>query len=526
MRSIVNTASTPLAFRGGLNDECASAEMITVSAECAGSLVTYDATDATESQPAILCNGFTSPEARDLWFSFEATSAVTIIEVEGTVTFDPVIEAFSGTCGDLASLGCADATFPPEVPENTTEMLTLGTEVGTTYYFRVYSYWNPEPTDFTFTVCVYEAPPGPANDLCTAAVAAVLEVGSSVTFTGDNTGALDTEGLGNGSVWHAFTTTECTNVSVDYCGTTPAFGNAFLSLFLGCPFTDFSAATDFDTETCPDGNVTINYDNLPAGTYYYAVMLDEENGAVGAYTLNVTSTALAPGYCDANTVSCDEYIAQVTVGNINNTSECADGAVVDYTAQTLEILQGEALAITVLNGPETYAVDAVGAWVDWDQNESFCELNEYFELTSTDEGVTFTGTITAPADAPVGITRMRVRMVYDMVPMACGDSDWGETEDYSVNVGLSTGLNEIGQLDWAVFPNPNNGDMTVRFGGADSKVTIELFDVAGRAVHQEQRQLFNAQQFNLGLAGSLANGAYTLRLTSAEGRSTQRVVVQ
>jgi len=57
-------------------------------------------------------------------------------------------------------------------------------------------------------------------------------------------------------------------------------------------------------------------------------------------------------------------------------------------------------------------------------------------------------------------------------------------------------------------------------------VRIELFDVAGRTVHQEQRQLFNGQQVSLGLAGSVANGAYTLRLTSPQGRSEQRVVVQ
>lgn len=526
LRQTTSSPSTSLGFRGGFNDECGTAEQITVTAECAGSLFTYDATDATESQAPIICNEYTSPEARDLWFSFEATSAITLIQVEGTLTFDPVLEGFNGSCGDLTSVACADATFPPATPVNTTETLTMATEPGSIYFFRVYSYWNPAPTDFTFTLCVYEAPPGPANDLCTNVVAESLDVGAALTFTGENSGALDTEGLGQGSVWHAFTTTECANVKVDYCGTTPAFGNAFLALFIGCPFTDFVSPMDFDTETCTDGNLTINYPDLPAGTYFYAVMLDAENGAEGAYTVNVTADALSPGYCEANSEACDEYIAQVTVGNINNISECADGPIVDYTAQTLQILQSESLSITVLNGPVSYAADAVGVWVDWNRNENFCEADEYYELASADEGVTFTGTISAPGDALVGLTRMRVRMVYDMPPMACGPSDWGETEDYSVNVGLSTAIVEAGQLDWAVFPNPSNGNMTIRFGGSDAKVTIELLDVAGRAVHQEQRQLFNGQQFDLDLAGVLANGAYTLRLTSLQGRSAQKVVVR
>lgn len=265
---------------------------------------------------------------------------------------------------------------------------------------------------------------------------------------------------------------------------------------------------------------------MPAGTYYYAVIKDEVNGAVGPYTVNVTASPLAPGYCDATAEACDEYIAQVTVGVINNTSECADGPIVDYTSQSTDIMQGETISITVLNGPVTYALDAVSVFIDWNQNESFCELNETVTLATADEGVTFTGDITAPGDALAGSTRMRVRMVYDEVPQACGVSAYGEIEDYTINVTQFNGVDEFTNSDWAVFPNPNNGDMTIRFGGSDAKVAIELFDVAGRTIHQGQRQLSNGQQVDLGLAGTLANGMYTLRLTTTEGRSEQRVIVQ
>lgn len=533
VRSVVPFGTPPhsaLEYRGGGNDECASATMVTVTGECSGSLATYDAADATESQAAILCNGYTSPEAHDLWFSFVATNAITSVKVEGTASFDPVLEGFSGACGSLVSMGCADATFP-EAGENTIETLTMATNVGSTYYVRVYSYWSPVPTDFGFTLCVYSVTNAPANDQCSGATAQALATGSSITFTGDNTDALDTEGLGNGSVWHAFTTTECSDVTLDYCGTDPAFGNALLSLFKSCPINgdDFVGASSFDATTCPDGNVTIRWSYLPAGTYYYAVIKDETSDptAVGPYTVNVASAAIAAGYCEAsNTEACDEFIAQVTIGTVDNTTECTEGVVADYTDQTVDIYQNETLAITVLNGPSFYAADAVGVWVDWNQNQSFCEENEYHALTSADAGVSFTGFVYAPTDALVGTTRMRVRMVYDMAPMACGVGDFGEIEDYTVNVLLGNSIAENSQLDWAVYPNPNTGDMTVRFGGKDAKVMIQLFDVAGRVAHQEQRQLFNGQQVNLGLAGKLAAGTYTLRLTSTEGRSEQRVVVQ
>ena len=52
--------------RGGGNDECATATMVTVTSDCSGSIALYAAPDATESLPAILCNCYTSPDTLDL----------------------------------------------------------------------------------------------------------------------------------------------------------------------------------------------------------------------------------------------------------------------------------------------------------------------------------------------------------------------------------------------------------------------------------------------------------------------------
>ena len=517
--------------RGGANDDCGTATAITVGTECTPA--TFDATDATESIPAVTCGNppFTSPEANDLWFSFVATSAVTIMTVEGTGSFDPVLEWFTGPCDNLVSAGCADATFPQEdPPENTSETLTMATTSGTTYYARVYGYWSPVPTEFTFTLCIYSPSGAPANDLCSSVSPVALATGSAVTFTGDNTGALDTEGIGFGSVWHAFTISECANVVVDYCGTDPVFGNGLTSLFVGCPSTSVVGTDVFDQTTCAEGNASIFFEALPAGTYYYAVILDEANGAVGPYTIHVAASAPVD-YCAASAATCDEAITRVTLGAIDNESACEDGVWGDYTAQSTDFIQTEIFPITVLNAPDasTPEGNSVSVWVDWNQNNAFCEGNEVTELTTDDGGLTFTGNIIAPIDALPGSTRMRVRMSYiaeGYVPASCGGADFGEVEDYTINVIQGNGIHEFNTLDWSVFPNPSNGDMTIRFAGKDAKVRIELFDVAGRTVHQEQRQLFNGQQVSLGLAGSVANGAYTLRLTSPQGRSEQRVVVQ
>jgi hypothetical protein len=150
---------------------------------------------------------------------------------------------------------------------------------------------------------------GPPNDDCTAVTPTVLVDGVSVTFTGDNTGATNQcanyggGGANEGHVWEAFIIgPDCWSVTLDYCGTAGPFGNAWLvlngAITTGedCTACETSAVADFDTTTCSDSNVTMNWAELRPGTYYYAVMNDPDNNSVGPYTINVLGTDL--GFCN------------------------------------------------------------------------------------------------------------------------------------------------------------------------------------------------------------------------------------
>lgn len=136
------------------NDDCAAPMPLVAGATCLQ--VGFVTTGATESLPAIDCGGFTSPNALDVWFSFVATSTEHSIGVFGPNEADAMVEIFSGTCGSLVSLGCADATFPMTAGEATTEVLTQdGLTVGTTYFVRVYD-WGHFSDDHFFEICVTE----------------------------------------------------------------------------------------------------------------------------------------------------------------------------------------------------------------------------------------------------------------------------------------------------------------------------------------------------------------------------------
>lgn len=138
-------------------------------------------------------------------------------------------------------------------------------------------------------------------------------------------------------------------------------------------------------------------------------------------------------YCPASTTYQDEYISNVSFGQIDNSSSWQAG-VADYTDQSTDLEVGASEEIVVTNG-NAWSSDKVTVWVDWNNNFEFeTGSDEEFVLTSNGGGQTFTGQITAPQGTQSGEKRMRVRMTYSQAPNPCGNSSYGEVEDYTINV--------------------------------------------------------------------------------------------
>ena len=119
------------------NDECAAATTInTVS--IAATTAASTQTIAPES-----CAGYTATTANDVWFQFTASSNGTAtVNVTNVVGFDPVIQVYSGTCGSLTNIGCADLGT-----SGGSEVAALaGLVSGQTYYVRVYGYTSSTGT--------------------------------------------------------------------------------------------------------------------------------------------------------------------------------------------------------------------------------------------------------------------------------------------------------------------------------------------------------------------------------------------
>ena len=147
----------------------------------------------------------------------------------------------------------------------------------------------------------------------------------------------------------------------------------------------------------------------------------------GYKTATPTATP-SPNYCDASG-GCDEYISRVQFNTIDNSSGC-DGYA-DYTALSTVLIRESAYGIIVTN-PNLYNGDECDLWVDWNQSKNFYDAGESTTLAGG-PGV-FTGTITGPAGALLGETRLRIRVRYYQDVEPCGNFTYGEVEDYTVIV--------------------------------------------------------------------------------------------
>ncbi len=196
---------------------------------------------------------------------------------------------------------------------------------------------------------------------------------------------------------------------------------------------------------------------------------------IGTMVLQDLGLLQPNAYCTASAV-CDEYISNVTVGTINNTTMCTSGGYHDYTSISTTMTVGQSYPISVSNG-NAYTGDQCGIWVDWNQNENFTD-DAPITVVGTPGGGPYTATITPPTGAAPGSTRMRVRIMFTGTLSPCGATDYGETEDYTIVIpgGATTDVGVVSTtLPSVAGPGTITPEATVRnFGSVVQTFTVTL----------------------------------------------------
>ncbi|NQV18877.1 MAG: carboxypeptidase regulatory-like domain-containing protein, partial [Armatimonadetes bacterium] len=128
-----------------------------------------------------------------------------------------------------------------------------------------------------------------------------------------------------------------------------------------------------------------------------------------------------------------EWITNVTLTDINNTTGPDAGGYGDYTALVADVTVGQTydLSSTI----EYDSNDYLTAWIDWNHDYDFSDAGEEYILAA---GVSANGPFIVPVTVPttryIGETRMRVSLKWAAAPLPDEVFSYGEVEDYTVNI--------------------------------------------------------------------------------------------
>ena len=142
-------------------------------------------------------------------------------------------------------------------------------------------------------------------------------------------------------------------------------------------------------------------------------------------------------YCSASgNDSSYEWIGQVDVGSFSNSSGAAGYS--DFTGQVVALSSGDtAVSLTPEFSGSTYG-EYWKIWIDLNGDGDFTDSGEEVFSSGGTSSSIVTGNLTVPTGTAEGETRMRVVMRYNGAPTPCGSFNYGEVEDYTVNITEGT----------------------------------------------------------------------------------------
>ncbi|MEP0515452.1 GEVED domain-containing protein, partial [Dokdonia sp.] len=238
------------------------------------------------------------------------------------------------------------------------------------------------------------------------------------------------------------------------------------------------------------GAIQLRFNRVTGGTWQSDVAIDNTQlVAGGGGNPNPPS-----GYCASNGNNTnDEYISRVQIGSIDNATGASAGGYGDFTNLSTNLSNSNTITITPTWTGTIYN-EAYSVWVDWNRDGDFGDAGEQVLSQAPTQATPITGTFGIPSGASVGPTRMRVSLKYNAAQTPCESFQYGEVEDYIVNIGATTtntsfsdtnatnNTAPVASFDFSISPNPvTRGQLSVNVVGADAE-HYAIYNMLGQVV--------------------------------------------
>lgn len=198
----------------------------------------------------------------------------------------------------------------------------------------------------------------------------------------------------------------------------------------------------------------------------------------------------AAGY-DDGFMAVGHYISKVTLGTLSNTTGSTQFAAPHYayynSITAPNLIKGNSYPISVTHDGGA-SIHFVAVYIDYNRNNSFGDAGELVlkqSIVANNVTNPSTATITIPATATAGVTRMRVMVFEDddytwgaggtnstpCTADASGSLDWGETEDYNVNITAGSSFSPVAAFNASTVSGTTSTNFTFTDASTNSPTT-------------------------------------------------------
>ncbi|MFT4697208.1 MAG: chitodextrinase [Flavobacteriaceae bacterium] len=148
-------------------------------------------------------------------------------------------------------------------------------------------------------------------------------------------------------------------------------------------------------------------------------------------------------YCDsASTDTSDEFIGRVQLNTIDNASGAQFYS--DFTAISTDLTEGQDYTVTVTpTWTGTVFAEGYAVWIDYNADADFDDTGELVWSKAASTDTPNSGIFTVPSGTSESPVRVRVSMKYNGIPSQCETFQYGEVEDYTINLMAAGGGPDI-----------------------------------------------------------------------------------